>query len=48
MQEEAEVVQYKGPVPIVDPLSTAMQTYMYVNHTKDKSVRRYLSLYHVK
>ena len=47
-QEEAEVVQYEGPVPIVDPLSTAMQTYRYVNQTKDKSVCRYLSLYHVK
>ena len=47
-QEEAEVVQYEGPVPIVDLLSTAMQTYRYVNHTKDKSIRRYLSLYHVK
>ena len=25
-----------------------MQTYHYVNHTKDKSVHGYLSLYHVK
>ena len=47
-QEEAEVVQYEGPVPIVDPLSTAMQTYHYVNQTKDKSICSYLSLYHVK
>ena len=47
-QEEADVVQYEGPIPIVDPLSTAMQTYRYVNRTKDKSVCRYLSLYHVK
>ena len=47
-QEEAEVVQYEGPVPIVDPLSTAMQMYHYVNCTKDKSVHGYLSLYHVK
>ena len=47
-QEESEVVEYEGPVPIVDPLSMAMQTYRYVNHTKDKSVRGYLSLYHVK
>ena len=30
-QEEADVVQYEGPVPIVDPLSTAMQTYRYMN-----------------
>ena len=47
-QEESEVVEYEGPVPIVDPLSTAMQTYHYVNHTKDKSAHGYLSLYHVK
>ena len=47
-QEESEVVDYQGPVPIVDPLSTAMQTYRYVNKTKDKSVHGYLSLYHVK
>ena len=47
-QEEAEVVQYEGPVPIVDPLSTAMQMYQYINHTKDKSVCGYLLLYHVK
>ena len=47
-QEEADVVQYEGPVPIIDPLSTAMQTYRYVNHTKDKSVCGYLYLYHVK
>ena len=47
-QEEAEVVQYEGPVPIVDPLSTAMQTYHYINCTKDKSVRGYLLLYHIK
>ena len=47
-QEEADVVQYDGPTPIVDPLSTAMQTYRYVNRTKSKEVHRYLSLYHVK
>ena len=47
-QEAADVVQYEGPVPIVDPLSTAMQTYRYINRTKDKSVHSYLSLYHVK
>ena len=29
-------------------LSTAIQTYRYVNRTKDKSVCGYLSLYHVK
>ena len=48
VQEVADVVQYKGPVAIVDPLSTAMQTYRYVNHTKSKEVHGYLSLYHVK
>ena len=47
-QEEADVVQYEGPVPIIDLLSTAMQTYHYVNHTKDKLVHGYLSLYHIK
>ena len=47
-QEKADVVQYEGPIPIVDSLSTAMQTYRYVNRTKDKSVHGYLSLYHVK
>ena len=47
-QEEAEIVEYEGPVPIVDPLSTAMQTYRYVNCTKDKAVHSYLSLYHMK
>ena len=47
-QEEAEVVQYEGPVSIVDPLSIAMQTYRSVNQTKDKSVHGYLFLYHVK
>ena len=36
-QEEADIVEYEGPVPIVDPLSIAMQTYRYVNKTKDKS-----------
>ena len=33
-QEEAEIVQYEDPVPIVDPLSTAMQTYRYVSRNK--------------
>ena len=47
-QEAADVVQYEGPVAIVDPLSTAMQAYRYVNRTKSKEVRGYLSLYHVK
>ena len=47
-QEEADIVEYQGPIPIVDPLNTAMQTYRYVNHTKSKEVCGYLSLYHVK
>ena len=47
-QEEAKIVEYEGPVAIVDLLSTAMQTYRYVNRTKSKEVHRYLSLYHVK
>ena len=47
-QEEADVVQYEGPTPIVDPLSTAMQIYRYINHTKSKEVHGYLSLYHIK
>ena len=47
-QEAADIVQYEGPTPIVDPLSTAMQTYRYVNRTKRKEVHGYLSLYHVK
>ena len=35
-QEEAEVVEYEGPIPIVDPLLTAMQTYSYMNRTKSQ------------
>ena len=47
-QEEANVVEYNGPTLIVNPLSNAMQTYHYVNQTKDKEVNGYLPLYHVK
>ena len=47
-QEEADVVQYEVPTPIIDLLSTAMQTYRYVNRTKSKEVCGFLSLYHVK
>ena len=47
-QEESDIVQYEGPVAIVDPLSTAMQTYRYVNRTKSKEAHRYLSLHHIK
>ena len=47
-QEESGAIQYQGPIPIVNPLSTAMQTYRYINQTKDKETCRYLCLYHLK
>lgn len=46
-QEEAGIADYQV-YPIVDPLSTAMQTYHYMNKTKSKAAHSYLSLYHVK
>ena len=42
------MVEYEGPIPIVDPLLTAMQTYSYMNRTKSQEIHGYLSLYHVK
>ena len=34
-QAESGAIEYQGPIPIVDPLSTAMQTYRYINQIKD-------------
>ena len=47
-QEELGAIQYQGPIPIINPLSTAMQTYRYINQTKDKDAHGYLCLYHLK
>ena len=47
-QAESGAIQYQGPIPIINPLSTAMQTYRYINLTKDKEARGYLCLYHLK
>ena len=37
-QQGSGVIQYQGPIPIIDPLSTAMQTYRYINHTRTRKL----------
>ena len=47
-QEESGAIQYQGPIPIVDPLSTAMQTYRHISLTKHMEACGYLCLYKLK